>query len=64
MYKGFLCCVQLLEWSNKWHPCRTNFSGGHYEFCHRRWGSNPGRWHREPKAQPLGQKRSRVLCCV
>ena len=25
----------------------------------RRWGSNPGRWHGEPKVQPLGHTGSR-----
>ena len=26
----------------------------------RRWGSNPGRWHGEPKVLPPAQKRSQV----
>ena len=35
IYIRFFCgSVQCLEWSNKWHPCCTDFSGGHYEFCH------------------------------
>ena len=26
--------IFCLEWSNKWHPCCTNFSGGIYDFFH------------------------------
>ena len=62
---------QELGWSNKWHPRRADVPGGHQFFSRpcsplgrRQWGSNPGRWHREPKAQPLRHKRSWVLWWV
>ena len=66
----FCSSVQCLEWSNKWHPCCTNFSRGNYDFSPlRRRGSNPGRWHGEPKsttARTEGQSgdMSRSTCVI